>query len=267
MKIYISADIEGVAGIAAWDEAIKKSPDYNEFRQQMTAEVAAACEGAIEAGATEIVVKDAHGTGRNIFSSQLPSIVKLIRGWSGHPNAMMQEIDSSFDAALMVGYHSAAFSMGNPLAHTLSSSKVYRLMINGQRASEFLCNTYTAYSYKVPVVFVSGDKALCKEVKEFCPLIQTAVVTEGIGNSTLSLQPSVATDLIRNTVAKSLKEDINKSLTALPNEFQIELSFKGHADAYKASFYPGASRKDATTVCFTTQKYSEVLTFLLFVIL
>ena len=266
MKIYISADIEGVAGISAWDEARKQSSDYNEFRQQMTVEVAAACEGAIDAGATEIIVKDAHGTGRNIFSSQLPSIVKLIHGWSGHPKKMMQEIDSSFDAALMIGYHSAAFSSGNPLAHTLSSLKVFRLMINGKNASEFLCNTYTAYSNKVPVVFVSGDKALCNEVKEFDSLIQTVVVTEGIGDSTLSLQPTVATALIRNNVASILKQDMTKFLTVLPDDFVIELSFKEHTLAYKASFFPGASRKDANTVCFSTLDYSEVLAFLLFVI-
>jgi len=266
LKIYISADIEGVAGIATWDEAKKQSPDYQEFREQMTSEVVAACEGAIDAGATEIIVKDAHGTGRNILSSQLPSIVKLIRGWSGHPYAMMQEIDSSFDAVLMVGYHAAAFSMGNPLAHTLSSLKIYQLKINGQRASEFLCNTFTAYSNNVPVVFLSGDKAICEEVKAFNPLIQTAIVTEGIGNSTLSLQPSVSVELIRNTVAKALKEDRTKFLMELPDSFHIELSFKEHIHAYKASFFPGASRKDANTVCFNTQKYAEVLTFLIFVI-
>jgi len=132
MKLYISADIEGIAGITTWEEARKEFSDYEEFRQQFTREVSAACEGAIEAGATEIIIKDAHGTGRNIYTAQLPPEIKIIRGWSGHPQKMMQELDASFDAVLMVGYHSAAASDGNPLGHSFSSEKIYKMMLNGQ---------------------------------------------------------------------------------------------------------------------------------------
>ena len=90
MKVYISADIEGVTGTSHWDEADKKSSDFSEFQEQMTAEVIAACEGALQAGATEMLVKDAHDTARNIIASKLPQEVSLIRGWSGHPFKMVQ---------------------------------------------------------------------------------------------------------------------------------------------------------------------------------
>jgi len=266
MKIYISADIEGVAGITNWDEASKDSADYEEFRQQFTAEVAAACEGAIEAGASEIIVKDAHASGRNLYAAQLPAEVQIIRGWSGHPQSMMQDLDGSFDAAMMVGYHSAAASGGNPLAHTFHSEKVFRLTINEQRASEFLCNTYTAYLHKVPVVYVSGDKALCAEVSAFNSSIKTTAVTEGIGGSTMSLQPGVAAASIKRDVKAALGQDIQDFKCDLPGSFQVELIFKVHADAYKASHYPGASRINATTVSFASNDYLAVLTFLLFVI-
>ena len=102
MKIYISADIEGITGVAHWDEATNDKPEFSEFQKQMTAEIKAACEGAFSAGATEIYVKDAHGTARNILASELPQEVKLIRGWSEHPFSMVQELDETFDTAMMI---------------------------------------------------------------------------------------------------------------------------------------------------------------------
>src|SRR4029079_18577351 len=110
MKVYISADIEGTSGITNWEQDDKTHPTYQEFRERMTDEVVAACEGAIEAGAKEIVIKDAHGSGRNIIAARLPDCAKLIRGWSGHPFCMVQELDQSFDALLFVGYHAKAGS-------------------------------------------------------------------------------------------------------------------------------------------------------------
>jgi D-amino peptidase len=106
MKVFISADIEGVTGITHWDEADRLKPEYSEFREQMTAEVSAACEGALQAGFTEIWVKDAHASARNLIAAKLPRETRLIRGWSGHPFSMVQELDASFDAMLMIGYHS-----------------------------------------------------------------------------------------------------------------------------------------------------------------
>src|ERR1044072_10053846 len=98
MKVFISSDIEGTAGGTAWDEAGKGNPEYSEFREYVTDELVAACEGARAAGASEVVVKDAHATARNLILSKLPDYVRIVRGWSGHPDAMMFGIDESFDA-------------------------------------------------------------------------------------------------------------------------------------------------------------------------
>ena len=103
MRVYISADIEGVCGITHWDEATKSCADYAALQQQMQREVVAACEGAIAAGATEIRIKDAHATGRNLDPLQLPRQAHLVREWSGHPLMMVQELDASFDALLLIG--------------------------------------------------------------------------------------------------------------------------------------------------------------------
>ena len=109
MKIYISADMEGITGVTHWDEVEHEKPlAYNQFQERMTNEVLAACNGANDVGAKEIWVKDAHYFGRNILAEKLPANVRLIRGWSGHPYSMVQELDESFDALLMLGYHSMA---------------------------------------------------------------------------------------------------------------------------------------------------------------
>lgn len=178
MKIYISADIEGITGTTDWNEVTKGKEDYTEFRQQMTNEVCAACEGAFEAGATQILVKDAHSTARNLIASQLPEKVKLIRGWSRHPYLMMQEIDNSFDAALMIGYHSMAGSGGNPLAHTLNSSLVSSIKINDLPVSEFFINCHTAALEGVPVALLSGDGEICREAESLIPGITTVSVKD-----------------------------------------------------------------------------------------
>jgi len=266
MKIYISADIEGVAGIVAWEEAGKDSADYEQFRLQMTDEVAAACHGAIEAGASEIWVKDAHGSGRNIYASELPDCVRLIRGWSGHPLMMMQELDDSFDAALMVGYHAAGGVGGNPLGHSFSSSRVMSIRINGDVASEFLCSSFAAQYVGVPVVYVSGDETICAEARALDDEVVTTAVSRGVGGSSVSINPHRAVAEIKRDVKECLASGASSYSNKLPEIFKTELQFKDHANAYRGSFYPGASLKDAHTVRFESIDYMEILKFFLFVI-
>ena len=98
MKVYISADMEGVTGVTHWDDVDHSKSVYSRFQKQMSLEVSSACKGALDAGANEIWIKDAHDTGRNILAEILPKGMKLIRGWSGHPYSMVQELDDSFDA-------------------------------------------------------------------------------------------------------------------------------------------------------------------------
>jgi D-amino peptidase len=157
MKVFISADIEGVTGVTHWDETDTGKPESMVPREQLTAEVVAACEGALQSGAKEVWVKDAHCTARNIIASKLPQEVKLIRGWSGHPFEMMQELDETFQAVLLVGYHSRAGQNTSPLAHMISSECLRLIRLNEVDVSEFLINAFTASSQRVPVAFVSGE--------------------------------------------------------------------------------------------------------------
>jgi D-amino peptidase len=264
MKIYISADIEGTAGITNWDEARKTHADYPEHRQQMTREVLAACDGALAAGAKDILIKDAHATGRNIVQTDLPECARLIRGWSGHPFSMVQELDKSFDAAMFIGYHSKAGDETNPLAHTLTGD-IMRMRINGVPTSEFLLHAYAAAYVGVPVVFVSGDWQLCTDIKETNPNITAVAVSEGIGPSTISLAPKAACDQIRSGVERALRGDLKKSLLTLPDSFTLEIEFNNPVKAYKSSWYPGCKHSGERTIRFETRDYFEVMRALKFI--
>ena len=266
MKIYISADIEGITGITHWDETEKSKSDYQKFAKQMTDEVKAACEGAINAGVKEIWIKDAHDTGRNIIAAELPEMIKIVRGWSEHPYLMVQELDESFDALIMIGYHSFSSSSGNPLSHTLNPVSLNYIKLNGEFASEFLIYSYAAANLGVPLVLVSGDEEICKEVNKINKYIKTIAVNKGMGNSVISIHPQLAVKKIKTEVESVLKGDINQCKIKLPSRFKVELSFKSHIKAFKSSFYPGMKQLSSTSIVFESDDYFEVLRMFLFVI-
>lgn len=265
MKVYISADIEGIAGIGHWDEATLGEQNYDIFQEQMTREVVAACEGAITAGATEIIVKDAHDTGRNLDPYQLPHPVQLIRGWSGHPYSMVQELDSSFAALILIGYHSPSGSAGNPLAHTLSE-KLNQILLNGQPTTEFHLMAMTGAYEKVPIVFVSGDSSLCEAVKAYDVNINIVSTKKGIGESVWGIHPEEAIKLIETGVEQALQQPLSTQVKSLPEHFQLEVQYKHPPDAYQNSFYPGAKLQREQSVIFETNDWFEVIRALQFLI-
>ncbi len=266
MKIYISADIEGVCGVTNWSEADEAHADYAPFQKQMTAEVAAACEGAIAAGAEEILVRDAHGPGRNVIGEELPPQASLVRAWSGHPFSMVQELDTSFDAAMFIGYHARIGAGGNPLAHTLSSSRIAGMWINDIPTSEYLIHAWAAESVGVPVVFVSGDESLCQEIAAFHPPVRTFAVKGGHGASTLSLHPERAVHGIREGSEAALRSDRSAARLELPERFELRIEYKQQEIAYRRSFYPGARQLTPLSIGLETEDYFEVLRALQFVL-
>lgn len=265
MKLYISSDIEGVAGIAAWDESdqAKGGRWYDYFREQMTREVAAVCEGALAAGATDILVNDAHDTARNILPTGLPKGVRISRGWRGDPYSMVSGLETGFDAVAFTGYHSPASGAGNPLAHTMVGD-VAEMHINGQLASEFHIHAYAAGLLGVPVVFLSGDAALCRAAEEFLPGITTVATSEGEGDASTSLHPLVAADLMRAGMEKALKGNLSACRVSLPEWFEVKLRYHQPVLTSRRAFYPGVRRLDASTLLFESEDYYEILRFFLF---
>jgi D-amino peptidase len=264
VKVYISADIEGVAGITHWDEARKSHAAYPDFREAMTREVIAACEGAIAAGATDILIKDAHGTGRNVIAEHLPSCARLIRGWSGHPLMMLQELDASFAAVCLVGWHAGAGWETNPLAHTLTGT-VAEMRLNGAPTSEFRLAAYSAASVGVPVVFVSGDDGLIADVATVNARIHGLAVSRGVGDSTISLAPAKARADIRAGVEKALGDDRKAMLAPLAPHWVLEVVYANPTEAYKMAQYPGARHIGKRTVRLETDGFLDVMRALLFI--
>lgn len=265
MKVFISADIEGVTTTANWAETNITDGTYAPHARQMTSEVAAACEGAIAAGAREIVVRDAHATATNIDPDALPPCATLIRGWSGHPYSMVDGIDGTFDAAMFVGYHSAAGSGGSPLSHTMSDSPAL-ITINGVQTSEFLLYSWAAAYEGVPTVFLSGDKRLCEQAHELHPLLKTVAVKEGFGGAVRCISPQRALEQIREESEKAIKQPLAQAKIQLPGKFELTIRYKEHVRSSEKEYYPGMKRIDETTLTLETDDYFEILRAFRFVL-
>lgn len=268
MKLFISSDIEGTCDLCHWDETEPGKTDglYSWFKEQMTREVAAACRGAIASGYDDILVKDAHDSGRNIYHSGLPRQARLNRAWAGDLYSMASGLQKEkFDAMAFTGYHDAAFSAGNPLSHTHNLS-IDRITINGKLASEFMIWAYGAGYLGIPVVFLSGDAEICRKAKELIPGITTFATKEGDGNSVTSMHPDAAVEGIEQAMKAALAGDISACAVPMPKSFEVEIRYTTHQKAYSKEFYPGARRVDAKTIAFETADYMEVQRFLHFVL-
>jgi len=266
MKVFMSCDIEGTALTNLWEECYPQTMSTSVIAgRQHAAEVKAACEGAIAAGATEIVIRDAHNTGTHLDITDLPSCVKVIRGWTGDPMGMAYGVDSSFDAAIFIGYHSAAGRCGNPLSHTETRELVW-LRMNGRKCSEFQIYSWAAALHGVPTVFLSGDQMLIDDTADLHPSLITAAVKEGFGGMTMCLHPEAACNLIREGVARGLKQDLTKALCTMPDEFTVEICYKEVKTAVAMSFFPGFEMVDDNTIRMHTTDYMELLRALQFVL-
>ena len=258
MRVYISADIEGVAGVTSWDETYPGRDGYEEARDRMNREVAAACRGAIAAGADEIVVKDGHETALNLKPEAMPRGVKLLRGWGQSILGMMLGVDRGFDCAFFVGYHSEASSPLSPLSHTSEFDIYQEVYINGEKTAEMDINAMSAAMYNVPLALVTGDKGICLKASDKYPWVKTAAVKEGIGGATLSLHPDDACELIEKAAREAVEERKFKC-APIPEKLVLELVYKNHVKARSASLYPGAVAVDGCTVRYEAKSLEDML--------
>jgi D-amino peptidase len=249
LKVFISVDMEGISGVVSWDDVTVGGQDYGLFRRLMTQEVNAAIAAAKTLGPVEIVVRDAHDTGRNILPDLLDPEVKLLRDWSYGPLSMMEGIDKSFDAVIFIGYHARASTPDAVLKHTMTT-KLLDVIINGRKMPEAGINALIAGMFDVPVVLVTGDKAVCGQVRELFGDVETVMVKEGIGTAELGLSPQAAQALIREKTIAALKRAKSfKPFKPVP-PYTLDVAFADEAGAQKASWIPGAARKDEHTVSF-----------------
>ena len=250
LKVFISVDMEGLAAVVAGDETSRSGKDYEYFRKIMTHEANAAVEGALAAGATDIVVRDSHGSKQNILPEMLNREAKLLRGPSGTTKNMMDAFDETYDAVIFIGYHAKACTPDATLEHT-STGNVTDISINGISIPEAGYNALIAGMYDVPVVFVAGDQAICEQVEELFGEVETVAVKEGIGGGALCLHPEVAREKIRAGVESSLRNIDKYSPYKLIPPYTMVLKMKDERKVYAAALYPGAKRTGDWEVTFT----------------
>ena len=195
LKVFISVDMEGVSGVINWEDVNRNGKDYGLFRRLMTEEANAAVQGAVDAGATEILVRDSHGSARNILPDMLHQEAILLRDWSGGPMSMMEGIDKTFDAVIFIGYHAREGTPDAVLKHTMNGQ--IDVFINGKNMPEAGINGAAAGYYGVPVVMVAGDAAIVKQCRDIFGDIEGVAVKDSIGTAAKMLHPKKAQKLIR----------------------------------------------------------------------
>src|SRR3954449_1340859 len=193
--------MEGTAGVVDWEQCRGPGAEYDYYCGLLQAEVNAAIEGAIEAGATEFLVNDSHGLMRNLRPDTLAGQARYLSG-RHKPMYMVEGLDASYDAVFFVSYHGSMSSRASTLSHTYNPTAIARVRLNGTEVGESGINALVALGHGVPVVLVTGDATTAEEARQVCPGIHAAVVKESVSRFAAdSLHPTVACELIRDTAA------------------------------------------------------------------
>ncbi|MFV3126931.1 M55 family metallopeptidase [Niveispirillum sp. KHB5.9] len=255
MRVFICADIEGVAGVVTRQQTAISGFEYQQAREWMTAEVAAACEGAMDAGATEIVIADSHGEAQNLLLDGLPDQVQVVRSWP-RPLAMMQGIETGpFAACLMIGHHTGVHHADGVLAHTFAGLTIAGLRLNGNPASEISVNAAIAGHFGVPVTLVTGDDFTCQHARELLgPGVETVATKYAYGRlSARSLMPAEARRRIKAAAADAVTKAAGIEPLQPVTPLAVEVQFKNHWNAELLAYLPCFTRLDAVTIGFTAE--------------
>ncbi len=265
LKILISVDMEGIAGVVSADQLLPGAFEYERFRRFMTAEAVAAIEGARQAGATDFVVTDAHGNEQNLLIELFPADVRIVRG-SPRPLGMMGGLDASFGAAMFVGYHASTHNSSGVRAHTFSSARFTRVTINGNPVTEGAWNAALAGQFGVPVIFISGDDAAVAEVRASIGPIEAVETKRTLGfHAAESLTPEAAQKLIREKAAAAVTKLAERKPYKVSEPVTVNISFKSITPVEAACYLKQVfTRVDSHTLRFTAKNMAEASDILQF---
>jgi D-amino peptidase len=264
LKVYISADMEGVVGAVTGDQLGPTGFEYQRFRRFMTNEVNAAIAAAREMGATEILVSDSHGNGENLLIEELPQDIQLIRSWP-RPLMMMEGIDESFDAAFLIGYHASTTNMRGVRAHTFSSASLTAVRLNGIEMMEASVSAAIAGDFGVPIVMISGDDAVVEEAQGLIGDMEGAVTKWNLGfHSARTIMPEASYALIGERVRAALGRLDDFEPYTMNGPLELEISFKNYMPAELMAYLPNVDRVDAHTIRFVGQDMTEISKFIEF---
>ena len=205
MKVFISFDMEGVAGIVDWSQCRGPGQAYEEGRRLLLGEVNAAIDGAMAGGATEIVCNDSHGTMNNLDPAELHAQAAYVSG-RHKPLYMMQGLDATADVVFMVGYHGSISGESSVLSHTYNPAVISHVSLNGTRVGESGINALVALACQAPVGLITGDQQTIAEADPFLPDAERVVVKESFTRFGASnVHPEVARALITDGARRALE--------------------------------------------------------------
>jgi D-amino peptidase len=251
MKVFLSSDMEGTAGVVDWSQCIGPGPEYQYYRRLLQDEVNAAIEGGLSAGATDFLVNDSHSSMQNLRPDELLGNARYLSG-RHKPMYMMQGLDASFDAVFFVSYHGSMASEASTLSHTYNPKAIARVLLNGVEVGESGINALVALGHGVPVVLVTGDDTTAEEALRVSPGIKTAVVKHSVTRfAAESLHPTEAKSLIREAAAAAIADLGSAAAPAIELPATLEILFQNGDMAEMATWVTGVERVDARTVQVT----------------
>ncbi|HEV8063804.1 MAG TPA: M55 family metallopeptidase [Acidimicrobiales bacterium] len=257
MRVFLSCDMEGVAGVVDWSQCRGPATEYETARRLMVAEVNAAIEGAFDGGATEVLVNDSHGLMANLPPDELDSRVAYLSG-KHKPLYMMQGLDESYGAVLFVGYHGSIGTNG-VLSHTYNPRSVYEVRLNGQVVGEAGVNSLVALAHGVPVALVTGDDVTIAETQAIIPAVEGVVVKEAVTRfSARSLSPSAAREAVRQGARRAVGKAPQLGPPPIAQPCALEVDWLTADMAEMATWVGGVARTAARTVSIASENPLEV---------
>ncbi|HVA36149.1 MAG TPA: M55 family metallopeptidase [Candidatus Dormibacteraeota bacterium] len=259
MRLYISCDMEGTAGVVDWTQVDpNNASEYPYYRRVMSQEVRAAIEGARSAGARDVLVNDSHWYMRNLLWDELPEDVRVISGYR-KPFSMGEGLEGGFDCAFFTGYHAGVGERGGVMDHTYTARVIYDVRVNGVRCSEGHLNAALAGWHGIPVTLITGDRAAVDQLRRELPWVTGVVVKEPIGRfSANSVSPARARALIREGAAEAMR----RIAEARPYRFEppiaLELDLVGTAMADVVELIPGFERTAGRSLRFVHEDFPTV---------
>ncbi len=251
MKVFISSDMEGTAGVVAWEQCRPPEPEYQYYRGLLQEEVNSAILGAAAAGATEFLVNDSHSKMANLRPDALAGQARYLSG-RHKPLYMMQGLDDSFDAVFFVSYHGSMSSEGSTLSHTYNPAAISEVRLNGVVAGESGINALVALGHGVPVVLITGDGTTAAEIEPFCPGIRSAVVKSSVSRFAAdSLHPHAARELIRVAAREAIEALPSAAPPSIALPATLSVRFRNTDLAEMATWIAGVERADALSVRIT----------------
>ncbi len=260
MRLYVSADMEGVAGVCAWPQVDARTPhpEYAIYRRYFTQEVASAIDGARAAGAGDVLVNDSHGPMRNLLLDELPADVRVIFG-NRKPFSMVQNADGDFDGAFLIGYHGAAGDADAVLCHTYTPSVIYEVRLNGIRCSEATLNAGLLGYYGVPVLMATGDRTTVVGIQQQMPWVRGVIVKESIGNFAAdSMMPGAAQRAIRREAEAAVRDAAAAKLFTFEAPLTLDVQLVTAAQAQLVATIPSFERTGSRSVRFTHDSFPVI---------